>query len=124
MLRTDFGECPISSGGLVSGNPVIRHNGKRFASRISCFRFMKGLNDDFQGATLVKASLQNSLEAVRKLQQRVRMAFLLCCVVLVLTRVLPAQDNASSKIPEGEAQFTQEQLEQHYVVLRIPMCVT
>jgi hypothetical protein len=85
---------------------------------------MKGLNDDFQGATLVKTSLQNSLEAVRKLQQRVRMAFLLCCVVLILTRVLPAQDNASSKIPEGEAQFTQEQLEQHYVVLRIPMCVT
>ena len=42
---------------------------------------MKGLNDDFQGATPVKASLQNSLEAVRKLQQRVRMAFVLCCVV-------------------------------------------
>jgi len=79
---------------------------------------MKSLIDDFQGATLVKASLQNSLEAVRKLQQRLRMAFLLCCVVLVLTRVLPAQDNASSKIPEGEAQFTHEQLEQYYVVYK------
>ena len=66
----------------------------------------------------MKASLQNSLEAVRKLQRRVRMAFVLCCVVLVLTRVLPVQDNASSKIAEGEAQFTHEQLEQYYVVLR------
>jgi hypothetical protein len=38
--------------------------------------------------------------------------------VLVLTRVLPAQDNASSKIPEGEAQFTHEQLAQYYVVYK------
>ncbi len=118
MLRTDFGECPVVKTGHMSGNPVTPHNGKRFASRTSCFRFMKGLNDDFQGATLVKASLQNSLEAVRKLQQRFRMAFLLCCVVLVLTRVLPAQDNASSKILDGEAQFTHEQLEQYYVVYK------
>ena len=32
--------------------------------------------------------------------------------------MLPAQDNASSKILEGEAQFTHEQLEQYYVVYK------
>jgi hypothetical protein len=44
----------------------------------------------------------------------------LACAVLLLTQLLPAQDNRSSKIPDGEAQFTQEQREQYYLVYKNP----
>ena len=40
--------------------------------------------------------------------------------MLVLTRVLSAQNNSTSKIPEGEAQFTHEKLEQYYLVYKNP----
>jgi len=41
-----------------------------------------------------------------------------CCFAVSLTRVSSAQDNKVSKIPDGEAQFTQEQLEQYYLVYK------
>ena len=34
--------------------------------------------------------------------------------------MLPAQDNKTSKIPDGEAQFTPDQLEQYYLVYKNP----
>jgi hypothetical protein len=43
--------------------------------------------------------------------------FWLTCFVLVLTQAWPAQDKPS-KIPEGEAQFTPEQLEEYYQVYK------
>src|SRR4051812_27344414 len=45
--------------------------------------------------------------------------FLFCCV-LVLTHMSPTQDNAGSKIPDGEAQFTSEQLKEYYLVYKNP----
>jgi hypothetical protein len=68
----------------------------------------------------VNAFVLNNFGAARKLQQYLRAAFVLCSVVLVLTRVLSAQDNTTSKIPEGEAQFTQKQLAQYYLVYKNP----
>jgi len=49
-----------------------------------------------------------------------RVALVLCSVVLVLTQVLSAQDKANPKIPEGEAQFTKEQLKDYYLVYSNP----
>ena len=62
----------------------------------------------------------NDFRATGKLQHYLGAAIVLCSVVLVLTRVLSAQDNTTSKIPEGEAQFTPEQLEQYYLVYKNP----
>ena len=62
----------------------------------------------------------NHFGATRRPQHYVRAAFVLCSAVLLLTRVLSAQDNRTSKIPEGEAQFTNEQLEQYYLVYGNP----
>jgi len=39
---------------------------------------------------------------------------------MLLTHMLPAQDSKGSKIPDGEAQFTQEQLEEYYLVYKNP----
>jgi hypothetical protein len=49
-----------------------------------------------------------------------RYALILSCVVLTLTQILPAQESKTSKIPEGEAKFTAEQLEQYYLVYKNP----
>ena len=68
----------------------------------------------------MNAFVLNNFGATRKLQQYLRAAFVLCSAVLVLTRVLPAQDKTTSKIPEGEARFTQKQLEQYYLVYKNP----
>ncbi len=73
-----------------------------------------------KGATLVNSFALNDFRATRRLQHFLRAAFVLCSVVLVLTRVLSAQEKTNSKIPEGEAQFTQEQLEQYYLVYKNP----
>jgi len=81
---------------------------------------MNGQICDYQGATLVNAFALNDFRAARKLQHYLRATFILCSVVLVLTRVLSGQDKTTSKIPEGEAQFTQEQLEQYYLVYKNP----
>ena len=40
------------------------------------------------------------------------------CSVLFLTHVSLPQDSQSSKIPEGEEQFTQEQLAEYYLVYK------
>jgi hypothetical protein len=81
---------------------------------------MNGQNCDCQGATLVNVFALNDFRATRKLQHYLRATFILCSVVLALTRVLSGQDKTTSKIPEGEAQFSQEQLEQYYLVYKNP----
>jgi len=42
--------------------------------------------------------------------------FFVACTTLLVTHLLSAQDTKKSKIPEGEAQFSQEQLQQYYRV--------
>jgi len=63
--------------------------------------------------------LLNHLSLTCKLQRFLRSALFLTGVLL-LTHMLPAQDNKSSKIPDGEAQFTREQLEEYYLVYKNP----
>jgi hypothetical protein len=60
------------------------------------------------------------LGSASRVGQFVRIVVSLFCVVLLSTRVLPVQDSKKSKIPEGEAQFTPEQLEQYYLVYKNP----
>ena len=50
--------------------------------------------------------------------RRRRLTVLFAWFVLLLPHVLPAQDGKTSKIPDGEAQFTPEQLEQYYLVYK------
>lgn len=64
----------------------------------------------------MKAFAPKNFGSTSTLSNCCRVAFVLCSIVLVLTRVLSAQDKATSKVPEGEAQFTHEQLEQYYLV--------
>jgi hypothetical protein len=64
--------------------------------------------------------LLNHLTPAHKARQAFRRALFLACVVLLLTHMLPAQDSKASKIPDGEAQFTPEQLEQYYLVYKHP----
>src|SRR5215469_7682274 len=62
----------------------------------------------------------NSLGPKRHVRHFFRSAFLLSCLVLLLTQVLLAQDNKSSKIPDGEAKFTRAQLADYYLVYQNP----
>lgn len=62
----------------------------------------------------------NHLASAEKARHAFRSALLLACVVLLLTHMLPAQDSKASKIPDGEAQFSPEQLEQYYLVYKNP----
>jgi hypothetical protein len=64
--------------------------------------------------------LLNHLASVYKARHVFRSALFLACVVLLLTHMSPAQDSKASKIPDGEAQFTPEQLEQYYLVYKNP----
>jgi len=68
----------------------------------------------------VNLSFFNNLGAANKLRPIFRHVLFLASIVLLLTHLSPAQDSKSSKIPEGEAQFTQEQLEQYYLVYKNP----
>jgi hypothetical protein len=68
----------------------------------------------------VKAFILNGFEATSRRKHYLRAAFVLYFLVFVLTQVLSAQDNTVSKIPEGEAQFTPEQLEQYYLIYKNP----
>jgi hypothetical protein len=68
----------------------------------------------------VNISLLNDLAVACKLRQILRTAVFLACGVLLLTRMSAAQDSKPSKIPDGEAQFTPEQLEQYYLVYKNP----
>lgn len=63
-------------------------------------------------------SLFNPLAKTYQLPHIFRKVLCLAGVVGLLTQLLPAQDSKESKIPEGEAQFTQEQLEQCYLVYK------
>jgi hypothetical protein len=68
----------------------------------------------------VSLSFFNNLAVANKIRQIFRHVLFLPCVVLLLTHLSPAQDSKPSKIPDGEAQFTQEQLEQYYLVYKNP----
>jgi len=68
----------------------------------------------------VKYIFLNNLAAAHKLWQMLRHVLPLACVVLLLTHMSAAQDSKPSKIPDGEAQFTPEQLEQYYLVYKNP----
>ena len=63
-------------------------------------------------------SVFNDLASHSKLRRCFRTALFVACVVVLLTQVSSAQDGNASKIPEGEAQFTPEQLEQYYLVYK------
>jgi hypothetical protein len=58
--------------------------------------------------------------AIYEVRLILRYVLILACVVLSLTQILPAQDSKTSKIPEEEAKFTAEQLEQYYLVYKNP----
>ena len=60
----------------------------------------------------------NDLASDVKLWRRFRTALFVACVVLLLTRLSSAQDGKNSTIPDVEAQFTPEQLEQYYLVYK------
>jgi hypothetical protein len=66
----------------------------------------------------VNISVFNDLASHSKLGRCFRTALFVACIVLLLTQVSSAQDGKTSKIPEGEAQFTPEQLEQYYLVYK------
>jgi hypothetical protein len=66
----------------------------------------------------VNISVFNDLASHSKLRRCFRTALFVACVVLLLTQLSSAQDGKASKIPEGEAQFTPEQLEQYYLVYK------
>ena len=66
----------------------------------------------------MNVSVFNDLASHSKLWRYFRTALFVACVVLLLTQVSPAQDGKASKIPEGEAQFTPEQLEKYYLVYK------
>jgi hypothetical protein len=68
----------------------------------------------------VKIPLFNHLASTYKAQHIFGSALFFACIVLLLTHVLPAQDSKPSKIPDGEAQFTPEQLEQYFLVYKNP----
>jgi hypothetical protein len=68
----------------------------------------------------VNISLLNDLAAAYKLRQIFRTAVFMACGVLLLTHMSAAQDSKPSKIPDGEAQFTPEQLEQYSLVYKNP----
>ncbi len=64
--------------------------------------------------------LLNHLASAKKFRQSFGRTLFLTCAVLFLTHMLPAQDSKASKIPEGEARFTPEQLEDYYLVYKNP----
>jgi len=66
----------------------------------------------------VKTTLLNDLGATHTLRHLCRNALFLFLFVFPLTRVCLAQDSKTSKIPDGEAQFTHEQLEEYYLVYK------
>lgn len=65
-------------------------------------------------------SLFKDLVAAHKLRQISRSVLFLACMVLLMTHLAPAQDSTASKIPDGEAQFTSEQLDHYYLVYKNP----
>jgi hypothetical protein len=67
----------------------------------------------------VNSTALNDLGSTRKLRHLFPSTFFFWSVLL-LTQMLPAQDGRTSKIPEGEAQFTPEQLKEYYLVYKNP----
>ena len=65
-------------------------------------------------------SLSNDLAVAYRLRQIFRIAVFMACGALLLTHMSAAQDSKPSKIPDGEAQFTPEQLEQYSLVYKNP----
>lgn len=65
-------------------------------------------------------SVFKNLVAAYKLRQVFRNVLFLACIVLLLTHLAPAQDSKASKIPDGEAQCTSEQMDHYYLVYKNP----
>lgn len=74
----------------------------------------------FQEGVPVNMTVFRDLVAADKLRQIARDVAFLACIVLLLTHLASAQDSKASKIPDGEAQFTSEQLDQYYLVYKNP----
>jgi hypothetical protein len=72
------------------------------------------------GGASVKTLVINHLVSVDKARRGLRTTLFFACAVLLLAHMLPAQDTKASKIPDGEAQFTAEQLEDYYLVYKNP----
>ena len=68
----------------------------------------------------MNTSLLHNLQSIRPPQHLFRYALFLLLFVLPLTQLCAAQDSRTSKIPDGEAHFTQEQLEEYYLVYKNP----
>jgi hypothetical protein len=68
----------------------------------------------------MNTSLFNDLGSTDTVRHLFRKALFLVLGVLLLTRVCLAQNSETSKIPDGEAQFTREQLEEYYLVYKNP----
>ena len=68
----------------------------------------------------MKTSFLNKLGATTELLKLCRAALFLTASVLLLTQLSQAQDSKTAKVPDGEAQFTQEQLEEYYLVYKNP----
>ncbi len=62
----------------------------------------------------------NDLAAHCRLRRISETVVFLAFAVLLWAHTCPAQDSKPSKIPDGEAQFTQEQLEDYYLVYKNP----
>jgi hypothetical protein len=68
----------------------------------------------------VNISLLNDLAVAYRLRRIFRSVVFMVCGALLLTHLSAAQDSKPSKIPDGDAQFTPEQLEQYYLVYKNP----
>jgi len=68
----------------------------------------------------VNMLLLSHLSAISGIRYFFRNALFLVCSVLLLTHMFPTQDSSGSKIPDGEAQFTQEQLQEYYLIYKNP----
>jgi hypothetical protein len=68
----------------------------------------------------VNMSVFKDLVEAYKLRQISRIALFLACIVLPMTHLAPAHGSKASKIPDGEARFTSEQLDNYYLVYKKP----
>lgn len=116
-----FQGARISGSGSTSGNRV-----EQAQWQFACLLLRLSLHDKVTSSTKsdsefqLNTSLLNDLAAVYNLRKIFRNAVFFACAVLLLPHMLPAQDSKPSKIPDGEAQFTPQQLEQYYLVYTNP----
>lgn len=63
-------------------------------------------------------SIRKDLVAAYNLRRIPRNVLFFTCIVLFMTQLAPTQDSKASKIPDGEAHFTSEQLQHYYLVYK------